>query len=208
MNISWIRSPKRKLSLPDWLSLYRIIVAPFLLILIFVDARVLFSTLLLISFLTDALDGFLARRMNIVTQRGSQFDSIGDAITFTVGLIGIIWFENAFVMEQAGLLIFAFSFYILQLFIAYWKYGMPSSFHTYLAKTSAVFQAVFMLWLFFIGVEYWLFYLTIILSILETVEEIILILIFPKWKSDVKGLFWVLAKKERKVLRENNIQKS
>lgn len=81
----WLLNPKNKLSLPDWLSVYRIISSPFLILLIFFDYRILFGVFLLVSFLTDALDGYLARRMNIVTQRGAQLDSIGDIITFTVG---------------------------------------------------------------------------------------------------------------------------
>ena len=201
-----LRSPKRRLSLPDWFSLYRIIISPFLMVMIITEERLFFSILLLISFLTDALDGFLARRMNVVSQRGAQFDSIGDAITFTVGLIGIIRFETTFIYEQIGLIVFSFSFYILQLFIAYVKYGMPSSFHTYLAKAAAICQATFMLWLFFIGIEYWLFYLTIALSILETVEEIILIFRFSEWKSDVKGLLWIInAKRKEDNLSNKNL---
>ncbi|MEP1093871.1 MAG: CDP-alcohol phosphatidyltransferase family protein [Cyclobacteriaceae bacterium] len=194
--IKWIKTPKRKLSIPDWLSLYRILSAPVLVALIFLDMRLPFAILLLASFLSDALDGFLARRMNVVTQRGAQLDSIGDAVTFTVGLVGMVKFETDFVSEQLALLLFAFGFYILQLGLAYWRYGMPSSFHTYLAKLSAVFQGVFMLWLFFVGIEYWLFYTVVALSILETIEEIWLIILFPKWRANVKGLLWVLNKKE------------
>lgn len=193
--IRWIKSPKRKLSIPDWLSLYRILSAPVLLGVIFFDLRLVFSILLLTSFLSDALDGFLARRMNIVTQRGAQLDSMGDAVTFAVGLVGMVKFETDFVMEQLPLLLFAFGFYIFQLGLAYWRYGMPSSFHTYLAKLSALVQGVFMLWLFFVGIEYWLFYAAIVLSIVETIEEISLIILFPKWKSNVKGLLWILNKK-------------
>ncbi len=194
--LKWIKTPKRKLSTPDWLSLYRSLSAPFLIVLIFMDERMLFAILLLISFLTDALDGFLARRMKIVTQRGAQLDSIGDAITFTVGIIGMVKFETVFVKEQLFLLLFAFGFYILQLSLAYWRYGMPSSFHTYLAKMAAVLQGTFMLWLFFFGVEYWLFYAAVIFSIVETIEEIWLIILFPKWKANVKGLLWVLNEKK------------
>lgn len=192
----WIKSPKRKLSIPDWLSLYRIISAPWLLFLIYQEQRLLFSIFLLISFTTDALDGFLARRMNIETQRGAQLDSIGDAVTFCIGLIGMIGFEYEFMKEEAGLILFAFSFYILQLVLAYWRYGMPSSFHTYLAKIAAIFQGTFMLWFFFVGIEYWLYYAVIVLSILETIEETILIMWFPKWRANIKGLLWVLNEKK------------
>jgi CDP-diacylglycerol--glycerol-3-phosphate 3-phosphatidyltransferase len=193
----WIRSPKRKLSLPDWLSLYRILSAPVLVIFILLDERLIFAILLLISFTTDMLDGFLARRMKLVSQRGAQLDSIGDAVTFSVGIAGMIKFENEFIREQLTLLLIAFSFYILQLLIAYWKYGMPSSFHTYLAKIAAIFQGTFLLWLFFVGIEYWLFYAAVILSIVETLEEIWLIIYFPKWRANVKGLLWVLNKKRK-----------
>lgn len=179
----WLLNPKNKLSLPDWLSVYRIISSPFLILLIFFDFRILFGVFLLVSFLTDALDGYLARRMNIVTQRGAKLDSIGDIITFTVGLVGIVKFETAFVLEQIWFIILTFGLYMLQLLMAYLRYGMPSSFHTYLAKLSAIIQATFMIWLFFIGVDIWLFYVAVAFSIIETIEEIILILILPKWES-------------------------
>jgi phosphatidylglycerophosphate synthase len=189
-------SLKKKLTIPDWLSIYRIVSAPFLIAFIFLDYRLLFSSFLLISFLTDAVDGYLARRMNVVSQRGAQLDSIGDAITFIVGLAGIARFETAFIIEHSWLIMITFGLYILQLVMAYWRYGMPSSFHTYLAKLSAILQGTFMLWLLFMGVELWLFYVAVAFSIIETIEEIILIFIFSKWKANVKGLYWVLNKRK------------
>jgi hypothetical protein len=30
------------------------------------------------------------------------------------------------------------------------------------------------------------------LTILDLLEEIILVMLIPKWKTDVKGLFWIL----------------
>lgn len=194
----WIKSASRKLSLPDWLSVYRILAAPVLIVFIFLDERLIFAILLLISFLSDAVDGYLARKMNIVTQRGAQLDSIGDAITFCVGLGGILRFEYSFVLEYIVIIGLAFGLYLFQLFMAYWRYGMPSSFHTYLAKLSAILQAGFMLYLLFFGVQLWLFYLATFFSIIETIEEIILIVIFPTWKANVKGLFWVLTAKNNK----------
>ena len=194
----WIKSASRKLSLPDWLSVYRILAAPVLIVFIFLDERLIFAILLFISFLSDAVDGYLARKMNIVTQRGAQLDSIGDAITFCVGLGGILRFEYSFILEYIVIIGLAFGLYLFQLFMAYWRYGMPSSFHTYLAKLSAILQAGFMLYLLFFGVHLWLFYLVTFFSIIETIEEIILIVIFPTWKANVKGLFWVLTAKNNK----------
>ena len=194
MKIWWIKSPNRKLSIPDWLSIYRILSAPLLITLLVLEERIVFGVFLVISFITDCLDGFLARRMKIISERGAQLDSIGDAITFIVALSGVVKFEFFFVQKHITLITIAFGLYILQLLMAYWRYGMPSSFHTYLAKLAAISQGTFLCWIFFLDIEYWLFYLALILSMLETIEEIILIILLPKWKSNVKGLFWVLKK--------------
>jgi CDP-diacylglycerol--glycerol-3-phosphate 3-phosphatidyltransferase len=37
----------------------------------------------------------------------------------------------------------------------------------------------------------------IIIGLLETFEEIILIFIYDKWASDVKGIYWALRDKRR-----------
>jgi len=187
----WLLNPKDKFTIPDWLSIYRIISAPVLITLLFFDLKLLFGVLITLSFITDMLDGFLARRMKITSIRGAQLDSIGDAITFAVGVAGIIRFDWDFVMQELPLIVIALGLYLIQLSLAYLRYGMPSSFHTYLAKISALMQGTFLIWFFLFGIQYWLFYLAVLFSVMETVEEIILIVIMPKWKANVKGLLWL-----------------
>jgi CDP-diacylglycerol--glycerol-3-phosphate 3-phosphatidyltransferase len=81
--------------------------------------------------------------------------------------------------------------------IAYFKYGKATAFHTYLAKLSAIFQSIFILWSLFFNPEYVLFYTMIIIGLLETFEEITLIFMYRNWASDVKGVFWALRDKRR-----------
>jgi CDP-diacylglycerol--glycerol-3-phosphate 3-phosphatidyltransferase len=171
--------------------------APFLLLLIWLDQRQLFSWLLLISYSTDAIDGFLARKLKITSSRGSQLDSIGDQVTFTVGLAGLFFFEHGFMKSNLALLLIAFIPYFIQLIIAFKKYGKATAFHTYLAKLSAITQGVFILWLLFFGPIYWLFYTMIILGVLETIEEIMLIFMYDNWVAGVKGIYWAIGDKRR-----------
>lgn len=187
----------KKLNIADWFSLYRIIAVPLLLALILLDERLLFSWFLLISYSTDAIDGFIARKLKITSARGSQLDSIGDQITLVMALVGLIVFETAFMRENVILIGIAFVPYVLQMIIAFWKYGKATAFHTYLAKLSAIVQSVFILWLLFFGPVYWLFYTLIVLGVLETVEEITLIFLFDEWVEGVKGIFWVRDKKRK-----------
>lgn len=192
----------RKFNIADWFSFYRIAAAPLLVLLVFLDHRVAFTWLLLISYSTDAIDGFLARKLKITSSRGSQLDSLGDQITLGVGVIGLFSFETDFMLKNLWLIVLAFVPYLIQMVIALQKYGKATAFHTYLAKISAVTQAVFILWLLFFGPVYWLFYVTIILGLIETAEEIALIFIFDTWVDGVKGLYWGL-KDKRRFSKEN-----
>ena len=187
----------KNFTIPDWFSFYRIAVAPILLLVLFLDFRLLFTWLLLISFATDAVDGFLARRFKITSDQGSRLDSLGDQITFVIGVIGLFYFEYNFMLENLWLILIAFSPYIVQILIALIKYGKTTAFHTYLAKISAILQALFILCLLFFGPIYWLFYAVIIIGIIETIEEIILIFLYDNWVSEVKGLYWALKDKRR-----------
>ncbi|WGK64034.1 CDP-alcohol phosphatidyltransferase family protein [Croceiramulus getboli] len=132
------------------------------------------------SFLTDAIDGFLARKLKITSPRGSQLDSIGDQITLLLGVVGLYRFETEFIHTHLQLLLIIFIPYGLQMGIAFFKYGKATAFHTYLAKLSALIQATFILWLLFFGPVYWLFYFMLALGVIETVEEIILIFMYDQ----------------------------
>ena len=189
----------KNFNIADWFSFYRIAAVPVLLCLIWLDERLLFTWFLLVSYSTDGIDGYLARKLKISSTRGSQLDSIGDQITLVAGLIGLWVFENEFIMENLLLISLAFVPYILQMVIAFVKYGRATAFHTYLAKTSAVIQGVFILWTLFFGPVYWLFFGMVIIGVLETIEEITLIFMHDEWTKDIKGIYWAL--RDRRQLK-------
>ena len=187
----------KNFNIADWFSFYRILVVPILVALIWLGERELFTWFLLVSYCTDAIDGFLARKLKISSARGSQLDSIGDQITLVVGLIGLLVFENEFMKANYVLILIAFVPYILQMIMAFYKYGKATAFHTYLAKSSAVLQGVFILFTLFFTPVYWLFYLMIVIGVLETIEEITLIYMYDKWVDNVKGFYWALKDERR-----------
>lgn len=179
----------KNFNIADWFSFYRIFVAPLLMVLIFLDERLVFTWMLLISYSTDAIDGQLARKLKITSPRGSQLDSFGDQITLIMGLIGLSFFETEFIKANLIVILIAFIPYIIQMIIAYLKYGKATAFHTYLAKLSAILQSVFILWSLFFNPEMVLFYVMIGIGILETIEEITLIFMYDNWASDVKSIY-------------------
>ena len=184
-------------NIADWFSFYRIAASPVLGILLLTGQREWFTWLLLLSYSTDAIDGFLARRLRISSSRGSQLDSLGDQLTFTMGLLGVLCFERSFVITHWVWIVIAFTPYLIQMALAFQKYGKTTAFHTYLAKSSAIVQSVFILWMLFFGPVMWMFWLMIGLGIIETLEEITLIFMYDKWVDGVKGIFWALRDPRR-----------
>ncbi|MCB0462190.1 MAG: CDP-alcohol phosphatidyltransferase family protein [Flavobacteriaceae bacterium] len=184
-------------NIADWFSFYRVVAAPFLVLLMWLDQRQLFAWFLLISYSTDAIDGYLARKLKITSPRGSQLDSFGDQITLIVGLTGLLVFESEFIKKNILLISIAFVPYVIQMIIAYFKYGKATAFHTYLAKLSAILQSIFILYSLFFVPNYTLFYIMIVFGLLETFEEIALIFMYDNWASDVKGIYWAFKDKRR-----------
>ena len=187
----------KNFNIADWFSFYRVLAAPFLVLLLWLDERQLFTWFLLISYLTDAIDGYLARKLKITSPRGSQLDSFGDQVTLVVGLIGLLIFENEFIKQNIILISISLTPYIIQMIIAYYKYGKATAFHTYLAKLSAIIQSGFILFSLFFAPNITMFYIMIVFGLLETFEEITLIFIYDNWVSDVKGIYWAFRDKRR-----------
>ncbi|HET9431402.1 MAG TPA: CDP-alcohol phosphatidyltransferase family protein [Chitinophagaceae bacterium] len=182
------------------ITAYRLLAAPVLFILILEKQVDLFKWLLAISFLTDAIDGFLARYYKVASAFGAKLDSIADDLTVLVGLVGLVIYKPDFVRSVLYLLILLFVIFILQNILAYRRYGKATSFHTYLAKIAAVFQGSFLILSFFTADPlYPLFYAAIGITLVELIEEIILVLVLSKWEINVKGLYWVLKRNKSKA---------
>jgi len=179
--------------------MYRIAAAPVLVVLIITYQVVLFKWLLAVSFLTDAVDGYLARKYKVTSRFGSRLDSIGDDLTIAAAIIGLFVIKPGFISSQIILVSVLLILFVLQNIFAYARYRRQTSFHTYVAKAAAVLQGFFMLSIFFLPHPFMiLFYAAAGVTIIDLVEEIILISLLPKWQADVKGVYWVLRKKKRK----------
>jgi len=181
------------------ITAYRIVAAPALVILALTGNLSVFKWLLPVSFLTDLIDGTLARKLNVTSVFGSKLDSIGDDLSFVAAAVGIFAFKFDFVKSNILWIALLVGLYLFQTITALIKYGKITSYHTYLAKTAAILQGCFLIILFILPEPvYWLFYAASILTIFDIIEEIIILFYLPTWEADVKGLYWVMQKKSGK----------
>lgn len=190
--------------LVNGVTIYRVIAAPVLLGLLLEGEVTLFKWLLLVSFFTDMLDGFLARKLNVSSVTGSKLDSLGDDLTVLVAMIGLVRLHPEFVRQQLPFFVMLFFLFITQVALALYKYRKMTSFHTYLAKFAAFAQGVFLILAFLMNEpSAVLFYAAFFVTFLQLLEESILVIVLRKWKTNVKGLYWVLKSRDRRRVDNN-----
>jgi len=180
------------------ITLYRTVTFPLLLFFAFRENMPVFKWLLLASFLTDAVDGFLARKYRATSVLGSKLDSIGDDLTILAAIIGLFITRMDFMKEEAAIFIGLLVLFFVQFGFALYRYKKISTFHTYFAKTAAIVSGMFLLSVFFLEKAYYpLFYTAAAITAVELIEEIILVALLKDYRTNVKGLYWVLKEKRR-----------
>jgi cardiolipin synthase len=84
------------LTLPNLISFLRLLCVPLFLILLFGrDNRAAAAWLLGILGMTDWVDGYLARRLDQVSELGKALDPIADRLALIVGIGSILWLGAA-----------------------------------------------------------------------------------------------------------------
>lgn len=184
---------RRPVRLVNFITFFRVVAFPAFIILLVWQRLDVFKWLLLICFLTDAVDGFLSRKLKANSILGARLDSIGDDLTVLAGLLGMFVFRWEFLKTHWVPIAVVLVIFLIQTLYALFKYQKTTSFHTLGAKTAAILQGIFLCSLFFFDEPVdWLFYTALAVTAVELVEEIIMVTILPKWKSDVLGIYRAL----------------
>jgi phosphatidylglycerophosphate synthase len=181
--------------LPNVLSAARIGAAPVLGYFAASGAEQRFTWLLVPALLTDIADGYIARRFGLTSALGAMLDSTADALLFLVAIFGV-WALHPDVLRQhavAGLLVAGS--WIVEMAVALVRYGKLSSFHTYASKAAGYMLGIMIGVLFVWGLPPALLYAAVCVSIAANLEELALIWLLPAWRTDVRGLYWVLRER-------------
>jgi CDP-diacylglycerol--glycerol-3-phosphate 3-phosphatidyltransferase len=177
--------------LPNALSLARILAAPVLIGLALMQYERAFAAILIAALVTDILDGWIARRLQLQTQFGAMLDSIGDITTLIAAAVGIAAFHPAVWQHHFVAICAVLGGWAFECACALLRYGRLSSFHTYASKAAGYALGIFIAVLFAIGFVSPLFYAAATWSLLSIVEELLLLWRLPQWRADVRGLWWL-----------------
>jgi CDP-diacylglycerol--glycerol-3-phosphate 3-phosphatidyltransferase/cardiolipin synthase len=107
-----IKIKKSRQSIPYIVTSLRLVVLPFLIYAFFLDIKIIVYFLFVFSIGTDLVDGFVARKLGVSSQRGAIFDAIADFL-FIYGLFAAFMIKGFYPTWIFLLLIFVFELFIL-----------------------------------------------------------------------------------------------
>lgn len=98
-------SENKVFTIPNLLSFFRLLLIPAILVCYFhFESYLISAILLLVSAATDIIDGFIARKFNMVSNLGKILDPIADKLT-QVSVLICLCFENHLIILPALVLI-------------------------------------------------------------------------------------------------------
>ena len=172
---------------PNLISAIRILIAPLLLLLAWLQMPTWFLIALAFSGLTDIADGWLARKLHATSALGAHFDSWGDFVIYTTMAIGawLLWPEIT--REIMPYFVMILCSFVLPALIGLLKFRELTGYHTWSVKL-AVFVTFIGYFLLYTGSATWPFVLASLLCVIAGAEEILITLVLRHERTDVRSL--------------------
>jgi phosphatidylglycerophosphate synthase len=176
---------------PNLLSGARIALMPAVLLAAMAGSRLWFLILVGASLATDALDGFLARRLNAFSDFGRKLDSAADYLTMITGLAGIALLWPEIVRRELPWIVAGLSAFFAVIVFGFVRLGHPPCYHTWAAKAGVAGCALSMIPLL-TGWSAVPFHFMVILQIFAAIEEVVISLVIPKHVGEMATVWHAL----------------
>jgi len=177
-------------TLPNILSISRIILSP-ILFLIKDNNFFLFSLLLIIGF-TDVLDGYFARKYKNQTIIGAWLDSLSDFVFYILLVIYTLIFEFEIINGIKYSVIIIIGLKLFTVIIGFLKYRKLGFLHTIGNKIAGIIIFLgFCLFILFRSIMF--IKIGLCISIISSLEELIITIIGKKYDENIKGI-WEIKK--------------
>jgi len=179
------------INIPNTLSILRLILS-ISLYFIWGNSFFLLIVILIIG-ITDIFDGYIAKKYNQNTKFGAWLDSMADFVFFISFVLCVIIYELNMIMDYE---IFIIAIMIIKLFsiiICWFKYKKFGFLHTLGNKITGIILFIGMC-LFIINKTTIIIVIGLCVSIIFSLEEMIINIIGKDYKENIKGIFEVEIK--------------
>ncbi len=187
------------LNVPNFISLYRLLAFPVILVMALTGREQWYVTLLCISLVSDVLDGNIARLFKLQTHFGAALDNLADICTYAMALLGLFIFKWTEIEPHAWLLYLFLGVFVLSYIISFFRFGKIPGLHLYSAVSAGYIQSVFFFVLFVFGFYPWMYFLAVGWGALAYTEKIFVLLKLDDIKIGVKGLYWLMKNEKQKT---------
>jgi len=184
-------------NIPNALTISRFFIS-LLLIVIAINGHAtnLFVILFILGALTDFLDGFIARKLKVMTVNGAVLDGYADIALYFSALLSA-WFLFPQIIRKH---LFSIAILIAIQFVSwafsYAKFRRLTSYHTYAAKTWGMMLFVSFVSLFAFANDFLLISMFVIAAV-SISEDIVITGILPCWKSEVKHFLMAIRIRDK-----------
>lgn len=181
---------------PNLLSGTRIALMPAVLSVAIGGSRRWFIVLITLSLATDALDGFLARRLNAFSDFGRKLDSAADYLTLIVGLSGIALLWPEIMRRELPWVTAVLGAFFAVVVYGFVRLGRAPCYHTWASKVGAVGCALSLIPLL-AEISALPFHVMVGLEVFAGLEEMIIVVLIP-WHNGEMPTVWHAWRLRRK----------
>lgn len=164
----------RRASVPNLVTGVRLASIPVLWGFAFAGWAAVVGAGLVFAWLTDALDGVLARKLEAESEWGSRFDSVADTLVFLSALAWVAMLRPEFVREHAAWLAVWLALGLAAYLVGWLRFRRIADVHLYSAKAANFLGFLFAANLLITGAyPGWLFLVVIAVCIVAAVETLV-----------------------------------
>jgi phosphatidylglycerophosphate synthase len=184
-------------SIPIALTLLRLLLAPVLVWLVYVDAPgILFAAAVSAAFASDYLDGVVARRLGVATPALRHFDSRADLVFYATAAWAV-WMRRPDVARAVAVPVLAvIGLDVVRYIFDFAKFGRDVAYHAWSSKLWGLSLALALVLLLGFGIVQPFVSIAVWLGIIAQTEGLLISTILPQWTTDVPNIFRAIALKQ------------
>ena len=185
--------------LPNQLTAFRLLILPVLWVCAILDFSVIVGIGVAVAYLTDILDGYFARKMNLVSSFGAKFDSIADNLLQPSILVWLWLLKPKVFIDHPILWTVTIAVYFTSILVGLIKFRRFGNLHLFTSKYGSLITFPFAVHTF-IAPQYSqvLYYLAMVSSLVSSSETLILQLWLDRVDEHLGSIFLVIAKKKQR----------
>lgn len=162
---------------PNWFTGLRLLIVPFGWVCALLGLGGAVGVGLIVAGLSDAVDGFLARKLNQTSAFGSKLDSIADTLIIRSVVVWVLLLRPEILLDHLIIVPLQLLLDLAVLAVGWAKFRQIGNLHLYGSKAAGIVQYVFIVHAFlFGGYSTPLLYAAFTLAILAGLEQLIVLL--------------------------------